>query len=77
VNKIYIVQEYYYDKDSIKVHPVSIRKTLQEAYNDMIDVFKFDTMHYMAFPSIPEKCRDEFIKNILSGNKDKSILTIL
>lgn len=74
---MYIVQEYYFLHDKVQSHPVSIRNTLKEAYEDIKDVFNMDPRQYFIVPSIPGKYRREFIEYALNKCPSKQILTIL
>lgn len=74
--KMFIVQEYYLLKDNIESHISSTNEELKNAYKDMINVYKICPEHYLVIPSIPQKSKEEFIKQILYKFKDKSILTI-
>lgn len=73
----FIVQEYYLFKGNVVSHPSSINKNFEDAYKNMIEVFNIVPEHNIVFPSIPEKDREDFIKQTLNKFKDKSFLTII
>jgi hypothetical protein len=76
-DKIFIVQEYYLFEGNVVSHPSSINKNFKDAYKNMIEVFNIVPEHNIVFPSIPEKDREEFIKQTLHKFKNKSFLTII
>lgn len=76
-DKIFIVQEYYLFKGNVVSHPSSINKNFEDACKNMIEIFNIVPERSIVFPSIPEKDREEFIKQTLHKFKDKSFLTII
>ena len=76
-DKIFIVQEYYLFKGNVVSHPSSINKNFEDACKNMFEVFNISPEHSIVFPSIPEKDREEFIKQMLNKFKNKSLLTII